>query len=594
MDLARIRQWTQFCDQSHLSTCHNLACRQVPPPVSSLVLLDIQQACLIQQCDVTAKKYVALSYVWGQIPDVLETTSGNFEALCVPGALSLEENASHIPKTIMDSMMVCRATRIRYLWIDRLCIVQDSPDHLHAQLQQMASIYAHAYFSIIAVDRNDADYGLPGVCTTSPRSAPFEQLQFNFSTELQLVPRPRTEVTTLPWHTRAWTFQERILSPRALVFTGDTVYWACRASIWFETLSGEPDGSCQFDRRFRRSSDYCGPGFTFELSAWPDLSQYFALVGDYNNRKLTFEKDALHAFSAITTAMSSSFPGGFIFGIPTFLFDIGLLWSCSSSLKRRHAFPSWSWLGWTGPVHLGLTYDALWHPLCSEYDPYADIRIFPLIDWMATYRDGSSLHPIDNSYHHYTAPTYPENGPALRGWRRTTFESASEVKEGFEHSNYKGNVFNYPFPTSLPILDFPFDEWPSYLTFKVKSCVFHLGECRKDETTESLPVDLEDEFGRWVGVVETRFTDRKQFDLGRSCKTIAVSHASVKRRDYMTEQPFIEMNHIYEVMGLDTYDFYNILWVEMMEGVAYREAIGRVWKEAWDRQNPVYEDIILG
>jgi hypothetical protein len=122
---------------------------------------------------------------------------------------------------------------LRYLWVDRLCIIQDEPTHLTEQLQQMASIYANSYFTIIAADGYDANYG--------PRS--YEEISFEFTANFKMIQKPKTESRDEAfWHTRAWTFLERAVSPRNLVFTHNTVYWQCRTAIWFENISAEPDG----------------------------------------------------------------------------------------------------------------------------------------------------------------------------------------------------------------------------------------------------------------------------------------------------------------------------------------------------------------
>ncbi|GLA32283.1 hypothetical protein AnigIFM63326_011424 [Aspergillus niger] len=68
-------------------------------------------------------RYIALSYVWGQAGG-LQTLNENYEALQDKGTLFPER--SDIPRTIADSMMLVRELHERYLWVDRLCILQDS------------------------------------------------------------------------------------------------------------------------------------------------------------------------------------------------------------------------------------------------------------------------------------------------------------------------------------------------------------------------------------------------------------------------------------------------------------------------------------
>ena len=42
------------------------------------------------------------------------------------------------------------------------------------------------------------------------------------------------------------------------------------------------------------------------------------------------------------------------------------------------------------------------------------------------------------------------------------------------------------------------------------------------------------------------------------------------------------------------YEFYDVLWVEFIDGVAYRKDIGRVRKEVWDRETLGWVDFTLG
>ena len=42
------------------------------------------------------------------------------------------------------------------------------------------------------------------------------------------------------------------------------------------------------------------------------------------------------------------------------------------------------------------------------------------------------------------------------------------------------------------------------------------------------------------------------------------------------------------------YEFYNVLCVEWEDGVAYRKGVGRVHKEAWERQDVEWIDLMMG
>jgi hypothetical protein len=102
--------------------------------------------------------------------------------------------------------------------------VQDSPRHFNEQLQQMASIYTNACFTITAADSRDANHRLRGVGGQAlPRV--YKQTYYKFSPKAKLLCEPLVESTlNLPsWYTRAWTFRERAVSRKTIVFVNDTV-----------------------------------------------------------------------------------------------------------------------------------------------------------------------------------------------------------------------------------------------------------------------------------------------------------------------------------------------------------------------------------
>jgi hypothetical protein len=59
------------------------------------------------------------------------------------------------------------------------------------------------------------------------------------------------------------------------------------------------------------------------------------MVNMFNQHQLTYEEDCLSAFSGLASAMSLSFVGGFLCGLPELFFDIALLWQPAGELRRR-------------------------------------------------------------------------------------------------------------------------------------------------------------------------------------------------------------------------------------------------------------------
>lgn len=133
---------------------------------------------------------------------------------------SITEVFGRLARTIQDAItLVSRAGR-KYLWVDCLCIMEDDSVHKDRHVNQMETIYRYAWFTIFAVSAVSADSGLPGV---RKGSRVLKQVLQNVAglTIANCLPdfsdTAEEEATKLgTWGTRAWTFQERLFSQRAL------------------------------------------------------------------------------------------------------------------------------------------------------------------------------------------------------------------------------------------------------------------------------------------------------------------------------------------------------------------------------------------
>lgn len=65
-----------------------------------------------------------------------------------------------LPRTIRDAVTVTRSLGIRYLWVDALCIIQDSQSDWRAEAPKMMNVYRNAYLTIAATVGDNADSGL--------------------------------------------------------------------------------------------------------------------------------------------------------------------------------------------------------------------------------------------------------------------------------------------------------------------------------------------------------------------------------------------------------------------------------------------------
>ena len=361
IDTSRIRRWIEYCDNFH-EKCRPHLHGAPRSDVMPAFLIDVKQLC-IAPCPSTQTKYATLSYVWGQVTETIESKHSNIQNLCRHGSLSSQDFVTLIPRTIRDAIKLCQLIGIDFLWVDRLCIVQDDENMVQDQIGAMGEIFKNSYLTIICADGEDINHGLPGVDDTSRKHEP--NLTLRFSSSIQFSVLKYKESETSPYHQRAWTFQERMLSPRTLVFHDKTAYWECLSCSIQETCSADDDGERDFNPRQLMIESHRGrtqefPAFAIPESLVlserpiPDLKAYWSLVRGYSKRSLSYPSDAEKAFGAVIQEFSRAFDGGFFYGIPTLIFDYCLFWSFApgSVPKKRKGFPSWSWLGWETEVLL--------------------------------------------------------------------------------------------------------------------------------------------------------------------------------------------------------------------------------------------------
>jgi hypothetical protein len=301
-------------------------------------------------------KYVALSYVWGQTPSYT-TTTANVMLHRTHGGI--EKVLYLLPRVVQDAIDLVRRLGLQYLWIDALCIVQDSPRSWKLNAYNMDLIYGNATLTICAADGEDASIGLRAMHSSGEYSSyhvirncnPPKRPPLN----LMVTRPPEMYIRASKWNTRAWTFQERLLSRRCLIFTEGRVYFQCRSTGMSEDIFADREGA----------------GWSLDLVDAPmqifrQLSQkaiwvYMKSVELYSSRQLTKPKDILAAFSGMSNLMEQGMRSPFIFGLPSSHLDLALLWEPTQAAERRKAkndkekqeyggmeFPSWSWSGWMG------------------------------------------------------------------------------------------------------------------------------------------------------------------------------------------------------------------------------------------------------
>jgi hypothetical protein len=306
--------------------------------------IDGEQACVVQIPFDTNIKYVALSYVWRRQDDdpkrqprLLAETVGVLEQ---PGALNEPDQCA---QTIKDAMEICRKLGLKYLWVDALCVVQDS-EYKSLHMKNMDAIYAAAYFTIIPADTESADHGIHGVSLRRGRlqSDFVDPSLFRFG-----ISSMRNWLDKSAWAARGWTYQEATLSRRLLVFTEELCCLICSNGIWREDGYEEPPQDLNkteplillqnepiFEDSLLKSNQITDWDLVLDkYHSWVSqqlyrhrrfgegglkyspFKQYGIILSSYLKKSLTKSEDILNAFTGICAELQLRM-GPFVKGLP--------------------------------------------------------------------------------------------------------------------------------------------------------------------------------------------------------------------------------------------------------------------------------------
>lgn len=167
-------------------------------------------------------QWATLSHCWGKTVTI-KLTSHTFEERLrgIPMA--------EMPRNFRDAIVVTRMLGIRYLWIDSLCIIQDSSEDWLQESAKMGEIYKNSLITIAATNAHESAAGF-----LSNRSAEVAcHLRMDKDLMIPVYVRPKIEwygsaEIVGPLSRRGWVLQERLLPLRILHFGGQQMMWQCR------------------------------------------------------------------------------------------------------------------------------------------------------------------------------------------------------------------------------------------------------------------------------------------------------------------------------------------------------------------------------
>lgn len=330
---ATIASWIGECTQQH-TTCHQQLGLAYKRPTRLVAIENSGTRFRLEvECPKNAE-YLALSYRWGHSDRALMLKSKNIEKLTEWAPTSI------LSKTIQDACSIVHRLGFRYLWVDRLCIIQDSPDDWSHEASRMAHVYKQAFCTISADGAPDEHGGCfmkrsaLGIQALKLISSPLsDKSGYLLNNEIYFNSGQMGGYLAK----RGWAFQERMLSRRILHFHRHQVYWACKNRVRDEvSREGRVSSSVSerpiMDRAVINEDD--------KLSLWKRI------VSLYTNCDLTFECDKLPALSGMAQQMQHIAPDEYIAGMWKRNLITELCWTTSKpalTFSETYRAPSWSW-----------------------------------------------------------------------------------------------------------------------------------------------------------------------------------------------------------------------------------------------------------
>ncbi|KAK9780572.1 putative Heterokaryon incompatibility protein-domain-containing protein [Seiridium cardinale] len=248
--------------------------------------------------------YVALSHMWGKVHTLtLQTTNWVQYGSDIPWSV--------LPKTFQDGVKTSQALGFRYIWIDSLCILQDSRQDWDEAAATMASVYQNATLVLGASSAR-----------TQTQAAVYVR---------QDIQHCGNSSIDEPLATRAWTFQERLLAQRFMSYNEKELHWECDTSWRCECGVGDYLQQGDHAYELRRSLKDCTL-----LQAYDKWR--FAIVRRYSGRDLTVESDKLQALSAVAKVFEEKLGDLYLAGIWRGDLVASLCWE--ASMPFSHTLPS--------------------------------------------------------------------------------------------------------------------------------------------------------------------------------------------------------------------------------------------------------------
>lgn len=308
--------------------------------------------------------YATLSYCWGG-PQPHSTTAARLTGY--HKFLPMDS----FPATIRDAIALTRALELPYLWIDSLCIIQDSETDKIKEIAKMSQVYKNSWVTLSAATASKCDEGFLGIrketqsrlerSVTISMACPGGVTGSIMLTPARFNGLNMRDEDKFPIDRRAWTYQEYLLSPRVISFYHDYIEFKCPGGILSD------DGLKAEELRlnppmFARQSKLGPLFYQSDSEIDPDLRKkavspearkilgqlWDNVVSEYTPGRLTNPDDKLPAVSALASEFQRIFGDEYLAGLWKGNLMHDLQWFAfppahGESPVPKYRVPTWSW-----------------------------------------------------------------------------------------------------------------------------------------------------------------------------------------------------------------------------------------------------------
>lgn len=335
------------CSDTH-ENCEPLSKGPLPARVVDIGLCGSDNIVLFES-HYNSEHYATLSHCWGDTHPP-KTTRSNI------GEMIKNISWRDLPKVFQDGIRVCRRLGLRYIWIDSLCILQDSKEDWEIESAKMSDYYENAYITISAESSANGSIPFLAARNLNLRAQKFD---FNCRDGSQVLIWAR-HPSGSPWSypndlhdrdpllSRAWAWQENALSRRILRYFKSEVIWECRSTVCAEDGVSYAEEVPPVQSQLLR-------GCKTEAEVY---ERWQRIVGAYARRRLAYDTDRLPAVSAAAAKFQSLTHSQYIAGLWAKNLPLDLCWvavfhsdEAFDPGSSQYIAPSWAWPSVRGTIN---------------------------------------------------------------------------------------------------------------------------------------------------------------------------------------------------------------------------------------------------